>query len=118
MTISNEDDIEFRLKGTLSRQQKAFAEEPMPSLESRKVHLQTLKGLLLKHQEAISADFSARSRQETRIVEIMPCIEHIGYVTKHLRRWMRPSRRDVGLHFQPARAKVVYGDAGVFVELG
>src|SRR5690606_7592431 len=83
----------------------------------RLVHLATLKRLLLEYREpitqAINADFSARSPNETLIAEIMPCVEHIGYVRKRLRRWMKPSRRDVGLQFQPAWARVVYQPLGV-----
>ena len=109
--------IDRQLDGILARQRQAFAQDPMPSLSSRLAHLLTLKALLLKHQEAIAeainADFTARSPSETLFVEIMPCVEHIGYVSKHLRHWMRPSRRHVGLHFQPARAKVVYQPLGV-----
>jgi coniferyl-aldehyde dehydrogenase len=73
--------------------------------------------LLLEYREAITqainADFTARSADETLVAEILPCVEQIGYVRKRLRRWMKPSRRQVGLQFQPARARVVYQPLGV-----
>jgi coniferyl-aldehyde dehydrogenase len=106
-----------RLAEIFGRQRQAYAEDPMPSVEERLGHLDTLKRLLLEHRDriarAIDADFTARSHTETLVAEVMPCIEHIGYVRKRLRRWMQPSRRHVGLQFQPARAKVVYQPLGV-----
>jgi coniferyl-aldehyde dehydrogenase len=106
-----------RLRELFAGQQKAYWEDPYPPLKQRLQHLATLKRLLLEHRapitQAINADFTARSPNETLIAEILPCVEHIGYVSKRLRRWMKPSRRHVGLQFQPARAKVVYQPLGV-----
>ena len=112
----NDADI-LRLRQLFSQQQAAFAEDPMPSLETRRRHLLTLRGLLLKHREAITAaihaDFTARSATETLIAEIISPAEQITYVLKRLKGWMRPSRRRVGLQFQPARALVMYQPLGV-----
>jgi coniferyl-aldehyde dehydrogenase len=106
-----------RLNQLFSQQQETFARVPMPSFEARRQHLLTLRTLLLKHKDAIAAaintDFTARSPTETLIAEVIPCVEQIGYVLKRLRRWMRPSRRHVGLQFQPASARVVYQPMGV-----
>jgi len=106
-----------RLKQIFIRQQQAFANDPMPALEERKLHLKTLRTLLLQHRDeitqAISADFTARSANETLFAEIMPCISHIDYILKRLNRWMKPSSRHVELQFMPARAKVVYQPLGV-----
>lgn len=112
----NDADI-LRLRQLFSQQQAAFAEDPMPSLETRRRHLLTLRSLLLKHREAITAaihaDFTARSATETLIAEIISPAEQITYVLKRLKGWMRPSRRRVGLQFQPARALVMYQPLGV-----
>ena len=112
----NDADI-LRLRQLFSQQQAAFAEDPMPPLETRRRHLLTLRGLLLKHREAITAaihaDFTARSATETLIAEIISPAEQITYVLKRLKGWMRPSRRRVGLQFQPARALVMYQPLGV-----
>lgn len=98
-------------------QQEAYARAPMPTLEERKQHLVALRTLLIEHKhaiaEAISADFTARSVDETLLAEIMPCVHHIDYTLKRLRGWMEPGRRSVGLHFLPARARVVYQPLGV-----
>src|SRR5690554_420745 len=101
----------------LSLQQQAFIQQPLPSAVQRKVWLQKLRGLLLEEKSAIaaaiSADFSHRSVDETYLAEVLPSLEAIDYACKHLKRWMKPSRRSVSLAFQPASAKVVYQPLGV-----
>jgi coniferyl-aldehyde dehydrogenase len=113
---SGEQTIE-QMQAVLTRQQAACAGAPMPTLQQRKQQLKTLKTLLLQHQAeiaaAINADFTARSADETLLAEIMPCVQNIEYTLKHLRRWMRPEKRHVGLHFLPASAQVVHQPLGV-----
>ncbi|MDN6180668.1 MAG: coniferyl aldehyde dehydrogenase, partial [Halomonas subglaciescola] len=76
-----------------------------------------LKHALLIYQErlleAIDRDFSCRSRDESLIAEVMPSIQGIHYTLKHLKGWMKPSRRCVSLLFQPARNTVCYQPKGV-----
>jgi coniferyl-aldehyde dehydrogenase len=102
---------------TFALQRKAYALAPMPPFETRKQQLLTLKALLLAHKDsiaaAINADFTARSADETLLAEILPCVQSIEHTLKHLRNWMKPGKRSVGLHFQPASARVVYQPLGV-----
>lgn len=115
-TLSTGTALE-ELRRIFDRQRETYAADPMPPAEQRREHLQTLKQLLLRHHEAIiqaiEADFSARSPNETLVAELLPCIEHVAYMQRRLGRWMRPSRRGVPLQFQPARARVVYQPLGV-----
>ncbi|GLR63108.1 coniferyl aldehyde dehydrogenase [Marinospirillum insulare] len=101
----------------LSLQQQAFTQQPLPSAVERRVNLQKLRSLLLEEKSAIaaaiSADFSHRSVDETYLAEVLPSLEAIDFACKHLKRWMKPSRRSVSLAFQPAAAKVVYQPLGV-----
>ena len=62
---------------------------------------------------AISRDFSNRSADETLLAELMPSLHGIHYASRRIRKWMKPSRRSVGLQFMPAAAKVVYQPLGV-----
>jgi len=105
------------MQAILKRQQLAYASAPMPALQLRKQQLKTLKSLLLEHQDeiaaAINADFTARSKDETLLAEIIPCVQSINYTLKHLRRWMQAEKRHVSLHFLPASACVVYQPLGV-----
>ncbi|UDL05569.1 coniferyl aldehyde dehydrogenase [Marinobacter sp. CA1] len=98
-------------------QRAAFRKNPMPSATERLENLKRLKRALLSNQErlleAIDQDFSCRSRDETRIAEIMPSVQGINYAMKHLEGWMKPSKRHVSVLFQPASNQVFYQPKGV-----
>ncbi|MFC5694918.1 coniferyl aldehyde dehydrogenase [Pseudomonas sp. GCM10022186] len=106
-----------QLESLFQGQREAFRANPMPSAEQRIQWLKSLRELLFAEQDAliaaISADFSNRSANETLLAEIMPSLHGIHYAAKRLKKWMKPSRRSVGLAFQPASAKVVYQPLGV-----
>lgn len=99
------------------QQQKAFRAAPMPSAEQRIKALKHLKQALLEYQQplisAINNDFGRRSADETLLAELLPSVEAIKYTTRRLRGWMKPSRRQVGMAFQPGKARVVYQPLGV-----
>lgn len=98
-------------------QRAAYAANPMPPAAQRQQWLKALRDLLSNERqaliEAISADFSHRSADETLLAELMPSLHGIHYASRHLRGWMKDSRRKVGVAFQPASAKVVYQPLGV-----
>ncbi|MDH4556330.1 coniferyl aldehyde dehydrogenase [Pseudomonas sp. BN417] len=106
-----------QLESLFQRQREAFRANPMPSADQRIQWLTSLRELLFAEKDAliaaISQDFSNRSANETLLAEIMPSLHGIHYVAKRLRKWMKPSRRSVGMAFQPASAKVVYQPLGV-----
>lgn len=106
-----------RMQLLFKQQRAAFRHDPMPTADKRIETLQSLKAALLRYQEplirAISNDFGRRSADETRLAEILPALEGIKYVSKRLRRWMKPSSRHVGMAFQPGKAKVIYQPLGV-----
>jgi len=98
-------------------QRAAYAANPMPPAAQRQQWLKALRDLLSAERQAlidaISADFSHRSADETLLAELMPSLHCIHYASRHLKNWMKPSRRKVGMAFQPASAKVVYQPLGV-----
>ncbi|MEX6501947.1 coniferyl aldehyde dehydrogenase [Pseudomonas zhanjiangensis] len=106
-----------QLHTTFAHQRQAFQANPMPSAEQRLQWLKALREVLANQQQAliqaISQDFSNRSADETLLAELMPSLHGIHYASKRLKRWMKPSRRSVGLQFLPASAKVVYQPLGV-----
>ncbi|WP_301151335.1 coniferyl aldehyde dehydrogenase [Metapseudomonas otitidis] len=106
-----------QLEELFARQRAANGNHPMPSAEQRMQWLQSLRDLIFNEQDAliraVSQDFSNRSADETLLAEIMPSLHGIHYARRRIRRWMKPSRRAVGLAFQPASAKVVYQPLGV-----
>ncbi|ROQ25792.1 coniferyl aldehyde dehydrogenase [Gallaecimonas pentaromativorans] len=105
------------LPALLAAQRHAFVAEPAPSLGQRKVRLATLRKAVLAYrarfQAAISADFSHRSAFETDIMELMGVVQAIDYLSKKLRRFMKPQRRHVGLYYQSGKAYVSYQPLGV-----
>ena len=101
----------------LEQQRSAFQAHPMPTLAARLGWLKRLRTVLVDEQEAlaeaVSQDFGNRSRDETLFAEILPSLQSIDHVCKHLRRWMKPSRRPLGIAFQPGSAQVFYQPLGV-----
>ena len=106
-----------RMHRLFEQQRAAYRAAPMPNADTRLQQLKALKGALLKHQDAlidaINTDFGRRSANETKLAELLPSIEGINYTCKHLRSWMKPSKRKVGMAFQPGKAKVIYQPLGV-----
>lgn len=98
-------------------QRAAYAANPMPPAAQRQQWLKALRDLLSNERQAlvdaISTDFSHRSADETLLAELMPSLHGIHYANRHLKGWMKSSRRKVGIAFQPASAKVVYQPLGV-----
>ncbi|MDX9671589.1 MULTISPECIES: coniferyl aldehyde dehydrogenase [unclassified Pseudomonas] len=98
-------------------QRAAYAANPMPPAAQRQQWLKALRYLLSDERQAlidaISTDFSHRSADETLLAELMPSLHGIHYASRHLKGWMKSSRRKVGMAFQPASAKVVYQPLGV-----
>jgi len=105
------------LQRLFDTQRRAYAANPMPSAAQRQQWLKALRDLLSDERQAlinaISQDFSHRSADETLFAELMPSLHGIHYASKHLKGWMKPSRRAVGIAFQPASAKVIYQPLGV-----
>ncbi len=106
-----------QLQTLFDAQRRAYAANPMPPAGQRQRWLKALRDLLSNERQAlinaISQDFSHRSADETLFAELMPSLHGIHYASKHLKGWMKPSRRSVGIAFQPASAKVIYQPLGV-----
>lgn len=106
-----------QLQSLFDTQRRAYAANPMPPAAQRQQWLKALRDLLSDERQAlinaISQDFSHRSADETLFAELMPSLHGIHYASKHLKGWMKSSRRAVGIAFQPASAKVIYQPLGV-----
>jgi coniferyl-aldehyde dehydrogenase len=105
------------LQSLFEAQRQAYAIHPMPPAEQRRQWLKSLREMLSNERQAlidaISEDFSHRSADETLLAELMPSLHGIHYASRRLKGWMKPSRRKVGMAFQPASAKVIYQPLGV-----
>jgi coniferyl-aldehyde dehydrogenase len=102
---------------TLSAQRDAFLARPPPGKEERRQGLKRLKRALLSYKDvfaqAESRDFGGHSLDEVMLAEIFPLIEALNAAIKHVGRWMKPSRRRVGLAMLPSSAQVIYQPLGV-----
>ncbi len=109
--------LQSQLRQAFDLQRQAYAAHPMPPATQRRQWLKSLRQILSDERqaliEAISQDFSHRSADETLLAELMPSLHGIHYASRHLAGWMKPSRRRVGIAFQPASAKVIYQPLGV-----
>ncbi|OTG64686.1 coniferyl aldehyde dehydrogenase [Acinetobacter silvestris] len=105
------------LHDLLAQQKSAYQRYPVPTAKERIERLARLKKVLVKYQDqiadAINQDYGNRSISETKIGELLTCLEHIKYYSKHLTQWMKPSKRHVGMIHQPAKAWVQYQPLGV-----
>lgn len=106
-----------QLETLLERQRQAYRANPMPDAGQRIQWLKSLANLLVTEQkaiiDAINADFSNRSADETLLAEVLPSLHGVHYATRRVKKWMKPSRRSVGMQFMPASAKVIYQPLGV-----
>ncbi len=117
LTITESKKEIQKLNRAFQAQKKAFDHNPNPGFETRREWLLRLKKALLNNQEriidALNEDFSNRSRDETLLAELMPSIQAINYALKHMKQWMKPAKRHVGLLFLPADNAIHYQPLGV-----
>lgn len=106
-----------RMHDALAAQKAAYQQNPMPSAKERIERIARLRRTLVKYQdqlaEAINQDYGNRSIHETKVGEVLSCLEQCTYYSKHLTAWMKPSKRHVSAIHQPAKAWVQYQPLGV-----
>ena len=105
------------LSAAFERQRSAFGAAGGLDATARHRALEALEGRLKDHTEAlaeaIDRDFRARSRHETRLLEIFPALEAIRHARRHLRAWMKPRRVATSLWFRPGTSRIVAQPLGV-----
>lgn len=106
-----------RMQTLLEQQKAAYQRHPVPTAKERIERLARLKAIIIKYQDqfasAISQDYGNRAVMETKIGEILTCLEHIKYYSKNLGEWMKPSKRHISMLHQPAKGWVQYQPLGV-----
>ncbi|GBR05444.1 aldehyde dehydrogenase [Gluconacetobacter liquefaciens] len=115
--IASLEDRQAELSRILARQHHAFLRDGPPGVRQRREDLRRLKGEILRRRQdiarALNADFGQRSARETAIVELVPLVRAINYLSRHLPGWMKPERRRVSPYFLFGRAWVVRQPVGV-----
>jgi coniferyl-aldehyde dehydrogenase len=109
--IENEAQRVFQL------QRAAWLREPYPSLEQRQTRLRALERILLDNTEAITAaiqsDFGHRPVEESKMLELFPCVDGIRHTLRHLGKWMKPQRRSVSVLFATGSNRLIPQPKGV-----
>jgi coniferyl-aldehyde dehydrogenase len=107
------DDIHFHF----ARQRADITRHGAPSHAQRIASLEALAGLVRRHRhqlvQSISSDFGHRPTEETELGELVPVLTAIEHASRHLKKWMKPVKRRVGIAFRPAVATVVYQPLGI-----
>lgn len=97
--------------------QSAYQAEPLATLEVRRQRLLALKKQLSRYQdilaEAMSEDFGGRSHTESLMADVLAPILDINHVVRHLKGWMKPSKRPTELLFKGNKLEVRYQPKGV-----
>ena len=98
-------------------QRDAYLRDPYPSLTVRKERLRALERILLDNTDAITdairQDFGHRCAEESKILEIFPCVDGIRHALKKLPKWIRPERRAVSVLFATGSNRLVPQPKGV-----
>lgn len=96
---------------------QAYNQDPFPTCGERIAVLKQLKQAILDNEEniyqALQQDYGYRSQFDTLMADILPTVAGINYAIKHLKKWMKPSKRHTGLMLIPSRVKVHYQPLGV-----
>jgi coniferyl-aldehyde dehydrogenase len=103
----------------LEAQRAAFRDEAGADARVRRDRLERAIALLVEHQdgicEALADDFGRRPATLTRFVDVLPALSSLKYARRHVRHWMRPKRRRIGLPIGApgVRAEIVPQPLGV-----
>jgi coniferyl-aldehyde dehydrogenase len=106
-----------QLTDLLDLQRKAYRADMDPSIQTRLGRLDRLAAMTEQHGDAIaaaiSADFGARSRHETELVEIVTVLASVRHARRHLKRWLKPRRAPTALQYRPGRNMILRQPLGI-----
>lgn len=107
----------IQLDKFFTEQKNADLQDPFPSAIKRIADIKRLKKSIISHEHdiicAMKEDFGNRSEYDTKFGDILTTVLSANYTIKHIKRWMKSSKRHVNILFQPAKAKVHYQPLGV-----
>ena len=111
-------EISTELRTCFNKQRQAYLSGPTPDSKQRKKDLLALKRMLSENMEqiveSINLDYGNRSRHETLFAEVISVMDGINDAVKHLKKWMKPQRRDIDTTLYPgAKNRVIPQPLGV-----
>lgn len=108
------------MRGVLDRQKAANIREGAPTAEQRIDRIERCISLLVDHrraiEEALDADFGARSKDQTALTDVAGSIGPLRHAKDNVRKWMRAEKRKTTpalLGLFGAKAEVRYQPKGV-----
>ncbi|MBP7880456.1 coniferyl aldehyde dehydrogenase [Acinetobacter sp. NIPH 1852] len=114
---SSEHTAHEKMQTIFTQQCAAFDAQPYPDLDTRRSKLFNLKKQIIRYQDAIATaintDFSSRSLDESKLLDLLGSVLEAEHAIRHLRKWMRPSKRSTELLFLSNRLRVQYQPKGV-----
>jgi len=94
MTKAAPEYDQDELNRILKLQKQAFWNDGFPSLEVRSDRLKRLLAMIVKYEqaicEAITLDYGNRSREVTRMTDVLASIDAVKQALTHLPAWMEP----------------------------
>ena len=110
-------EIDPQLTKQLESLKVAFMHHPNSSVETRISLLKKIRTQLVTAEHdfiaASNKDFGNRCTFDTQMADFMPVIGGLDHIIKHLKSWLKPSKRKVGIQFAPSKAHVEYVPKGV-----
>ncbi|MFW1839795.1 coniferyl aldehyde dehydrogenase [Acinetobacter gyllenbergii] len=121
MTLSTSqvfsDPATEHMHSVFKQQRAAFTAQPYPALDDRRRKLLQIKKQIIRYQDviasAINTDFSSRSVDESKLLDLLGSVLEAEHAIRHVRRWMRPSKRSTELLFLSNHLRVQYQPKGV-----
>lgn len=121
MTVVQENlpsETASMLAGHFEKQRSCYLADPIPGYQQRREDLVNLKRMINENREdiidAISEDYSNRSRHETQFAELISVTDGINDAIKHLKKWMRVQKRHVDMSlFAGGKNRVIPQPLGV-----
>ena len=111
------DVVENEAQRVFTVQRKAYLRHPYPSLKERKENLDKLERILVDNvdaiADAINADFGHRCAEESKLLELLTCVDGIRHTRRKLRKWMKPQRRHVSVLFATGSNRLIPQPKGV-----
>ncbi|WP_111639908.1 coniferyl aldehyde dehydrogenase [Marinomonas shanghaiensis] len=112
--LSYHDD---EMRAAFTRLKDIAQRTPFPTATERLQCLKRLEMTLLRSEpallRALQHDFGHRAPEESRLLELIPVLGELKHAKRHLKKWMRSSKRRLHISALPAHAKVVYQPKGV-----
>ncbi len=96
---------------TPTQQFQILNKYPNLDLDTRKNRLKGLRKSIKSHSDdivtALNLDYGQRNEQETRLAEIMICIDEINHTLKHIDGWVKPMKKMASYKFMFSKVAAI-----------